>query len=216
SVYALRWKGLDSAGNPVGYLNATGQVSGQNTENYSAILNSPDLTNLIYKGPMTPAFFGGWRNNFSWREWSLSINILYKMGYVFRRPSINYLALFNGTSPGNKDFDRRWQHPGDELHTSVPSLPVPNVTANQPRDAFYQNSEVLIEKGDLIRLQDIQLTYDITKAPHPQLPLQSIRLYLYANNLGIIWKANRAGIDPDFISTFPNPRTLAIGIRAGF
>jgi len=41
-------------------------------------------------------------------------------------------------------------------------------------------------------------------------------LYLYANNLGIIWKANRAGIDPDFISTFPNPRTLAIGIRAGF
>lgn len=216
SVYALRWKGLDSVGNPVGYLNGTGQAAAQNTENYSAILNSPDLTNLIYKGSVNPQFFGGWRNNFSWRQWGLSVNIVYKMGYVFRRPSINYLALFNGTSPGNQDFDRRWQHPGDELHTNVPSLPIPSMTANQPRDEFYQNSEVLIEKGDLVRLQDIQLTYDITQVRYRKLPMQSVRVYLYANNLGILWKANSAGIDPDFISTIPNPRTLAIGVRAGF
>jgi hypothetical protein len=36
---------------------------------------------------------------------------------------------------------------------------------------------------------------------------------MYANNLGIIWKANHAGIDPDYISGSIPPRTFAAGIK---
>jgi hypothetical protein len=217
SVYALKWEGLDhQTGDPKGYLNGPPQSPGQITENYNSILFSPDLSNLIYKGPVSPPYFGSWRNSLFWRQWGLSFNILYKMGYFFRRGSIDYTDLFEGQSPGHPDFDRRWQNPGDELHTNVPSLPVPNFTSNQPRDVFYQNSEALIEKGDQVRLQDVQVTFDIHRAAHPKLPAQLLRFYLYANNLGIIWKANHAGVDPDFISTIPNPRTLALGVKASF
>lgn len=214
SVYALRWKGLDTAGNPQGYLNGTGQMPGKMTENYNAILFSPDLSNLIYKGPVSPPYFGSWRNNLFWRQWGLSCNILFKLGYVFRRTSINYTALFTGVAPGHPDYDRRWQHQGDEFHTNVPSLPAPNLSAIESRDNFYENSEVLIVSGDLVRLQDVQLTYDFSRQAHPKLPMEQLRIYLYANNLGIIWKANHAGIDPDYISTMPNPRTLALGVKA--
>jgi hypothetical protein len=217
SVYALRWKGLDdSAGNPKGYMNGIGQTPGQVTEDYNSILFSPDLANLIYKGPASPSYFGSLRNNLYWHQWGLSCNIVYKLGYVFRRTSINYTTLYSGISPGHPDYDRRWQNPGDELHTNVPSRPIPNLSSNQPRDNFYQFSEVLDESGDLVRLQDVQLTYDLSRATHPKLPMEQLRIYLYANNLGLIWKANHSGIDPDFVSMMPNPRTLALGIKASF
>jgi hypothetical protein len=138
------------------------------------------------------------------------------LGYVFRRTSIDYTTLFTGISPGHPDYDRRWQNPGDELHTNVPSLPIPDLATIQSRDNFYQNSEILVENGDLVRLQDVQLTYDLSRAGHPKLPMEQLRLYVYANNFGILWKANHSGIDPDFVSSMPNPRSLALGIKASF
>lgn len=217
SVYALKWEGLDHlTGDPQGWLNGPSQGQGQVTKQYDQILSSPDLSNLIFKGSVNPIYFGSWRNNLYWRQWGLSCNIVYKLGYVFRRSSIDYSGLFAGTSPGHLDFDRRWQNPGDELHTNVPSMPSPNLAGDILRDAFYQNSAVLIEKGDQVRLQDVQLTYDLSRVQHPKLPMDQLRIYMYANNLGIIWKANHAGIDPDFVSTIPNPRTLALGIKASF
>jgi TonB-linked SusC/RagA family outer membrane protein len=217
SVYALRWEGLDRlTGDPMGYLNGNGQMPGQLTKNYNAVLSSPDLSNLVYKGSASPTIFGGWRNNIFRGQWGLSWNIVYRLGYVFRRTSINYTNLFDGTLPGHPDYDRRWQKPGDELHTNVPSLPTPNLSTNQPRDNFYQYSEPLVENGDLIRLQDIQITYDISRVEHPNLPMHDLRIYVYGNNLGIIWKANHVGIDPDFVNSIPNSRTLAVGVKASF
>ncbi|HZE83076.1 MAG TPA: TonB-dependent receptor, partial [Puia sp.] len=204
SVYALRWMGLDPLnGDPQGWQN------GHTSKDYKTMTNSSDFKNLIYKGTANPSFFGSLRNSVSWRQFSMSFNILYKFGYYFRRSSINYGDLFKGTR-GHPDYDMRWLSPGDEKRTSVPSLVYP---ANTDRDAFYSESEVLIERGDHIRLQDLRLSYDLQKKFHPGLPVRAIQFYLYANNIGIIWKANHQGIDPDNVTSIPNPRTLAAGIK---
>lgn len=208
ALYALQWKGLDpKTGDPQGILN--GKVSNE----YGSILNSADLNDLVYMGPSTPRAFGGWRNSLGWKQWGLSWNIVYKMGYVFRRSSIFYSQVYGGASPGNPDYERRWQNPGDEKVTNVPSMVYP---IDRNRDIFYQYSTVLVEKGDHIRLQDVQLSYELKRSTYPRLPVSSVRFYLYANNLGILWKANHAGIDPDYVSGIPNPRTLAIGMKTDF
>jgi TonB-linked SusC/RagA family outer membrane protein len=208
SVYALRWEGLDpDSGNPQGLLN--GKIS----RVYGDILGSNNFHDLVYKGPVNPPAFGSWRSSFYWKQWGISANILYKFGYVFRRNSILYYSVYTGASQGSPDFEKRWQHPGDEQHTNVPSMTYPG---DPNRDEFYQNSTVLIEKGDNIRLQDVQLSYDWTKNAHTRLPVQLIHLYLYGNNLGILWKANHAGIDPDYVSGMPLPRTLAVGVRVDY
>jgi hypothetical protein len=205
SLYALYWAGLDpQTGNPQGWIN--GHVS----QDYTALIGSTDFSTLLYKGPVNPPFFGSWRNDFSWRQWGLSINIVYKFGNYFLHPSIQYFTLFNGTSPGHPDYDRRWQHPGDEQHTNVPSMIYP---ANAVRDGFYAYSAVLVEKGDLIRLQDIQLYYDLSRKTVSKLPVHTLRVYGYANNIGLLWRANRQGIDPDALNSLPDPRTVAIGLR---
>jgi len=207
SIYALKWRGLDpKSGDPLG------DIGGKADTTYSAILNA-SVSSLIYKGPANPTFFGSWRNTFNWKQYELSFNIVFKMGYYFRRNSIQYYALYNGASKGSPDYDLRWQNPGDENFTNVPSRPA---KANQNRDDFYDNSEVLIEKGGHVRLQDIRLSYDLPKRSYLRLPVQAIRFYFYANNIGILWRANHHNIDPDFINNLPNPRTMALGCRLEF
>ena len=48
------------------------------------------------------------------------------------------------------------------------------------------------------------------------LPVNQVRFYIYANNLGIIWRANDKGIDPDFLFSIPTPRTIAAGLKIDF
>jgi len=206
SIYALRWMGLTGSGEPLGLYNGHPDTS------YNVIINFP-VDSLVYKGPANPPFFGSWRNTFDWKQFELSFNIIFKLGYNFRRNSIRYVDLYNGVSKGNPDYELRWQKPGDEKITSVPSLVFPS---NYPRDEFYTYSEALIEKGDHIRLQDIKVSYALPKASYRRLPVQAIRFYLYLNNIGILWRANHKGIDPDYINGIPNPRTLALGCKMEF
>ena len=212
SIYSFQFAGLDpQTGGPRVYLNKS--VSGD----YAQILTSTNLNNAIYNGPANPTYFGSFRNTFSYKQVSLSCNITYKLKYYFRRPSINYGQLFGGTAMGNQDYEKRWQKPGDEKFTNVPSMVYPD---NSISDLVYSYSNILVDKGDHIRLQDIRLSYDIVGKKVGGMPIQLIRVYVYANNLGILWKANKDNIDPDVLINqsfvYPNPKTLAIGINVNF
>jgi TonB-linked SusC/RagA family outer membrane protein len=215
-VYSYKSAGLDPAnGDPLGYLNGTP------SKNYTAILSNNNPDDIIYHGSSRPTHFGSLRNTFSYKGFSLSANIIYKFNYYFRKKSIslNYSEEILPINV-NSDYALRWQNPGDENHTTVPSM-VFAVNAN--RNTFYQNSEVLVEKGDHIRLQDIGLSYELSKKVLQQLPFSSFQIYSYINNVGILWRANKDGIDPDVsdyrsgnYNSFPNPTTYSFGIRANF
>jgi len=43
--------------------------------------------------------------------------------------------------------------------------------ASTTRDSYYASSAVLVEKGDLVRLQDAQLYYDLTRKNLPHMPI---------------------------------------------
>lgn len=207
SVFSYRWAGLDpQTGDPRGYLN--GEIS----KDYTSIINNFSPDSLVYHGAAVPTIFGAFRNDFIYRSFSLSFNIGYKLGYMFRRPSIttNYQDMI--TAFTHSDYNLRWQQPGDELTTDVPSLSYPS---NNPRRTFYQYSEATVEKGDHIRLQDIRISYDIGSLAGK---ISNMQLYGYANNVGIIWRANKHGIDPDAYSRaqYPNPFSISLGLRATF
>jgi hypothetical protein len=206
AIFAYPFARLDSTGNPIGYLNK------KESNNYTGIISSTDINDLKYIGPATPTVFGSFRNNFSYRAFEVSFNIIYKLGYYFRRGS------FNPSIVGYQqaDYANRWQNPGDEVRTNVPALVYP---FNQNRDLFYQGSDVLVEKADQIRLRDIQISYTIgNKILAPV--FKSIRIYGYVNNLGILWRANKLGLDPDYVGrgfySIPNSKAYSIGFSATF
>lgn len=202
SLYALaayRWGGLDSLGNPQGYLN------GQLSTDYAALQSiSAGSSHLIYKGSTVPVVFGSLINEISWKNFSLSVNFIYRLGYYYRKPTISYNSLIQ-TGLGHADYSRRWQQPGDEKFTNVPSFIYP---VNPFRDNTYTSSEINVAKADNIRLQFVNLEYRFLKG--------KFTLYGNISNLGLVWKAEKTSIDPDYPNTIPPLKSFTIGLKGSF
>lgn len=207
-LYAYRWAGLDpQTGDPLGYL------AGEKSKDYAALTTVlPDQ--LEYHGSAVPIYSGALRHSFSYHNITLSVNITGKFGYVFRRPGINYSAIFNSQNRvlglPHADLTRRWQNPGDELITDIPSLTYPG---NILRDNFYKSSSTLISKGDHIRLQDINISYRFSQ---PAFGLSNVKFFVIGSNLGIIWRSNKYDIDPDYQLNFPAQKIFSLGLSANF
>lgn len=203
SVISYAWAGLDKEGNPQGYLD------GKASTDYAGIMTSSDgMNSLVYSGSAMPLYYGAWSNSLQYKRLALTVNVTYKLGYYYRRESINYATLL-ATGQGHPDYSERWQKPGDELITNVPSFVYPLVSN---RDLFYSQSAINVHRADNIRLQFINLSYDFTLGKRTQ----QFQLYLNAANLGIIWQKDKSGYDPDYSSVLPPAKTFAIGLRGSF
>src|SRR5690606_40592809 len=111
--------------------------------------------NVRYYGTALPPYYGSFIQELCYRRFSLSFLLSFKWGHYFQKNTINYKTLFDGWI-GHHDYERRWQQPGDETSTTIPSMTYPAVSN---RDRFYAASEPNIVRGDLLRLQDISLSY---------------------------------------------------------
>jgi TonB-linked SusC/RagA family outer membrane protein len=207
AVYSYKWAGLHpGTGDPQGYLGS--QVS----TNYAAILNETSVHDLVYNGPAHPPYFGSIRNTFSIGRFSLYLNISFQFGHYFRRNSINYNNLFNNWI-GHSDFAVRWQQPGDEKITNVPSMIYPS---DPSRNTFYNWSEILVEKGDHIRFDEMSVSYELPKNWSTKSGLKSLHVSIFSSNLGIIWKESKKVSDPYYNGISTPGRTFNLRINAAF
>jgi len=206
-ISSYRWAGLDKDGDPQGYLNK------QLSKDYLGIYfsaTSPD--SLAYEGTGSPKYFGNLSNTFSWKGFSLTANISFKLDYSFRRPSTDYENLFSAGRYGS-DITQRWIKPGDELHTNVPSLSYPLAPL---RGNFYYASAIYVLRADHIRFEYINLSYDLMEKLMKSARLRSLQVYANATNLGILWRKNDQHLDPEYPDVLAPYHTYAVGIRAGF
>jgi TonB-linked SusC/RagA family outer membrane protein len=207
AIFSYAFKGLDNTGKPQGLLN--GVIS----EDYTSIESSTNPADLIYNGSATPLIYGSFRNTLSYSDFDLSFNITYKLDYYFRRPNVFSGSNYGSYSYQAADFDKRWQKPGDELTTNIPALIYPE---DPTQDGFYSGSSILVERADNIRLQDIRLSYNV-KSKQSNPVFKNIQVYFYLNNVGILWKATKQNIDPDYLNTaFVDPKTFSLGLSANF
>ena len=207
ALYSYKWGGLDpSTGDPLGYVN------GKQSNNWPTIENNTPLDSMVYNGPAQPTYFGAFRNTFSYKHFSASCNISYKMGYYFRTSSVSYSSLFSNWT-GNSDYALRWQNPGDEKRTHVPSMIYPD---NTSRDAFYGGSQVLVQRADNVRLEDVTLSYDVDRTSWKRLPFSHVKVYLYGTFPGAIWQASKYGIDPYYSNTPKAGKTISAGMNITF
>lgn len=214
-VFAWKWAGLDpDSGDPRVFLNgAPVKVDGTDYDVVN-LLNDAPVSEARYFGSGIPVYFGSFRNTFNYRSFSVSANFLYKLGYyAFRNDVVQYSTLFGefgNNQPQGAEYAQRWKQSGDEKFTNVPSQ-VYN-PGFDIRDNIYKNSDINVYKADHIRLQEINLSYAFQK---PKWFIQNPRLYANISNIGIIWRANKLGIDPD-IFDYPTPKTYSLGFSANF
>ncbi|WP_460687338.1 SusC/RagA family TonB-linked outer membrane protein [Niabella aquatica] len=213
AITAYRWGGLNAKGDPQGYLH------GQLSTDYAAIARSVSdsgLTagNIVFFGSATPIHFGSLINRLEWKGFSCSFNLIYKAGYYFRKSSYTSSSVING-GIAHTDYYKRWQQPGDEYVTNIPATVYADYPQYRDRDIFYNNSEVNVVKGDQVRLHYINIAYSYRSGIKNKL-FSSLQLYANASNLGIIWRANRSGVDPDSPTGTPPPKQFTVGIRTNF
>ena len=206
-VYSFRTQGLDpQTGDPRGIAN------GKTSLDWASLYNTTRLDSMVFNGPTEPTRFGSLRNTFSWRHFSLSFTLSYQFGHYFRVPGLSYSGLAKSWT-GSNAYALRWQQPGDEKKTNVPSLRYP---LDESRDKFYVYSNSLVRRSDQIRWEDISLSYELDKGQYRKLPFQDIRFYTYVSGLGTIWTANKEHIDPYYINVPRDRPRYSIGMTIHF
>ncbi|WP_158280745.1 SusC/RagA family TonB-linked outer membrane protein [Pararcticibacter amylolyticus] len=215
-LFAWKWAGLDpETGYPRVFLNGqTVTVTGTDNSVINMLHDAP-ISELRYMGSAVPIYYGSFRNTFTYGSLMLAVGIQYKFHYFAQRSNFdiaNYYYLLRYDVQAGAEFANRWKQRGDEAFTNVPSMVYDSGMSN--RDSFYQQADINVYKADHIRLQEVQLNYTF-KNIGKKAYLKTPRIFMNVNNLGIIWRANKLGLDPDTFD-YPQPRTYSFGFSTSF
>lgn len=198
-MYAYPWHGLDNTGQPIIYVN------GERSTDYIGYYNNYLIDDLVRVGESVPPLTGSWINNFSWKDFSLGFAVQWKTGHFFKRTTMPASGELNGNY--HRDYFKRWATSGDELWTGV----LPKVTQSNSTttaiSSMHGLSEFLFEHADLLRVRDAFISYNLdgTTAKF----FKNIQMSVIANHLGLLWRANKEGLDPDYPNaTYPPPRSF--------
>lgn len=212
--------GSTMKGNPIGYLYAYNwaglDANGQSTvyKQDGTIINSNqgiamiDKEDLKYMGTTVAPYFGGFMNDFNYKNFRLGVQITYYAGHVFRNTVLQNYPSYSGVQYGAVAKDEliaeRWRQAGDEETTNVPGLA--NISYNSLNR--YQMADINVLPADNIRLQQISLGYNVPSEWLEKTFIKSLSFNFAARNLGLLWVKNDLGIDPQYLSN-NNYNTLA-------
>lgn len=207
ALYSFPYAGLNSTGDPMGYQ------KGEESTDYTSILSSDDLNEMIMHGSRVPTLFGSLQNEFRYKGFGLSFLIIYKVGYHFRTTAYNSGTFSSAGWLGVREYESRWQQAGDEAHTGVPAIMYP---ANNNRDAFFASSSYLVYNASQIRFQDVRLNYQLPGNLALTNRFKSMSAYVMVSNLGLLWVQNKEKLDPDNALGFRSPVNVSFGVKASF
>lgn len=208
SYFAYRFAGLDpDSGDPIGYLDGA-----PSKDYYSLTTTGTKFNDLVYVGSILPLWSGSWGHQLKWKSLQLQFRLMGSFGHYIQRPT--YYIGDRGFQKAYSDFSNRWQKPGDEKITNVPSFVYPH---DDNRQMFYTRSSVLAEKADFIRLQYVNLSITPRLSPRLKKHIQSLNFALIANNLGLIWKATKVPGDPQLgLANMPGLKNIGLSFSATF
>ena len=146
------------------------------------------------QGGVLPTFYGGVKNDFSYKNFNLSVLIDYNYGNKILSAT-KFYAVYRGLDKSTL--------PGRETGISVTGVDGTGapVTTNVSAQAYYQRlaaiSKTDVLNGDFIKLRQVSLGYSIPEKAFDKVPvIRSIQFSLVARNLLIIMKKSD-NIDPE-------------------
>jgi len=183
------------------------QIFDENGNKVAAERNISSIDALKNAGRTSAPYFGAINQSVRYKAFTLMAIATYQFGSVFLRPTITaYPGGRTGTRYDlSEDVAKRWQKAGDENITNVPGVSGAAAAVSLQR---YQQSDINVLKGDYIRLRELSLTYALPLSRFTKVA-KTADLSFGLRNLGLLWKANKEGIDPDF-ATGLNSTTLGL------
>jgi hypothetical protein len=201
-LFAYKYGGLDNTGAPQVIL-ADGTVS-----------TNPTITkanDLLYMGTTQPVYNGGLSNNFQYKAFTLSANMVYNLGHVMRRiRNLSYGGQFRRNV--SVDFLDRWKAPGDEAFTDIPAFRTTSTPAVE--NNYFEKGDVNVVSASFVKLRDVTLFYDLPKSLVNRIKAQGISFRVQLSNV-MLWTKNKYGLDPEFYGAnyTTNQHTVTFGVN---
>ncbi|MNJ87440.1 TonB-dependent Receptor Plug Domain protein [compost metagenome] len=180
---------------------------------FGAFTPGDGRTYLKNMGTTIAPYTLGFINSFQIQDFNLSFIFTGKFGHVFQRKGFNYPAQFGSRISPNVKLA--------EVLSGDPSkiVPLPQ-NLIEPRyyfwDRFHQYLDYLVEDASHIRMQEVNLSYNLPSRLVSKLNLNRVRVYAQGNDL-FTWFANDAGEDPEYLLGTLNPQPrVTLGINFGF
>jgi len=217
SAFAYNYAGLNANGDPLVRLSDGTTSMGMDNA------GQPKAKDVLLMGVFQPIWNGGLSNTFTYKGFSLNINIIYNLGHVmFRDVNQTYREAIDGRGftanqnfqIGNfhADFANRWQKPGDENLTNIPRFRKANEYVARNTDYYifgYQN----VVSASYMKIRDLTLSYAFPPSVTERLKVEGLSLRAGMSNI-MLWKANAYGIDPEFQNIRYGERSLRTGQNA--
>ena len=183
--------------------------------NHDGQINELDI---VYLGNSNPKLNGGFGLNFNYGQWTLKLSFNFRLGNKIA----NMARLRNEWMRSNINQSAavawRWRKNGDV--TEIPRAMNASIGASYNALA----SDRYVEKGDYLRLQYMQLGYNLPQKVCKSIGMQSLRLALSANNLFCLTKYT--GVDPEVSygswgvcydnSKTPRAKSFTLSVNIGF
>jgi hypothetical protein len=137
------------------------------------------------------------------------VNTLYT-GRLADRPTFGY---------GNARtfFLDRWQKPGDEAITNVPSYVADmGVSYSRRNTDYYTMGDINVVSASFIKLRDVTFSYELQNKVLQFLRIQRASIFTQATNF-LVWTANKDGFDPEFGGSVPPYKhSYSLGVNLSF
>ena len=216
TFYLVRFAGVNPANGEQLFLDKDGNVTN--------VWNGDDAVALEGKTPL-PTHFGNFGLNAGWKGIQLNVNFYYQGGNYTMNYAFNQGQLADGSSSARNnqrvDAFNYWKNPGD-----VGVLPKPALGGS----GNVVDSDRYLQRADMIRLRNVNLSYSLPKSVIEKVWLQDVRIFVQATNL---WTFNPYfDGDPEVgrgseessltllgettLYTYPNTRGFTAGINLTF
>lgn len=179
-IYAYRWAGLDTNGEPLFYNSDDEATTGP--------ISDSDVNTLKYCGTTIPVHSGTFTNVFSYKNIELSAMLIFEAGHKLRDENVPDINMTSGRIVRtSRDISKRWRQPGDEFKTDVPRLLFTDSDGyNSHRQDLYINSDKFVYDASNIRLRNISLAYRLPQDICNRMMMSGIKFQFNVENVATI------------------------------
>lgn len=188
---------------------------------YEDVNNDGNINQLdvVYLGNSLPKLTGGFGFKIAYADWTLNAQFNYRIDYDIVNLARLNMESMNSNNNQSQAVNYRWRKEGDV--TSIPRALTTNTGYSNYNTMM---SDRFVEDGTFLRLNYLQLSYNMPQKLTKKIGLSGLRFYFSANNLFCLTKYS--GVDPELSygsysvtqdnSQTPRSKSFTFGITVDF
>jgi TonB-linked SusC/RagA family outer membrane protein len=158
----------------------------------------------VVSGGTLPTYYGGWTNDFKYKNFDLSVLLQYSGGNYIYNGSTATLSDMRFWNNSIDVYENAWKNPGDQAKYAKPIY-----GDNVSNGSVYPISD-WVEKGDYLRLKTLTLGYTFNTRSWNKSGISALRLYAAAQNLFCL--TGYTGLDPESLISSNDQAALQGGV----